>query len=52
MGGYGFYVWSAYLITFLVLAANLMSSWRKKTKLMRQLERRESTKSYPANESQ
>ncbi len=41
MGGYGFYVWTSYGITLLVLVATLLSPIMLKRKLLSELARRE-----------
>ncbi len=47
MGGYGFYVWSAYGVTFLVLAANaivpVLRARELRTRLARQARMEEQT---------
>lgn len=40
MGGYAFYVWSAYGIALLVLLANLLSPLRLRRRLIAELARR------------
>lgn len=40
MGGYGAYVWSAYAITFIVLALNVIQSVLKERKIVRALKKR------------
>lgn len=37
MDGHGAFVWSAYAITLLVLAAILIAPWRRQRRLLRQL---------------
>ncbi len=37
MGGYAFYVWTAYAICFIVLAVNLMLPIVRRKKLLREL---------------
>jgi heme exporter protein D len=37
MGGYAFYVWSAYLVVGVVLAANLVYPLRRRRALLRQI---------------
>lgn len=37
MDGHGAFVWSAYAITLLVLAAILVAPWRRQRRLLRQL---------------
>ena len=39
MGGYGFYVWSAYGVALVVLVANLAAPLRRERELRRQLDR-------------
>jgi len=41
MGGYGFYVWTSYGISLLVLLANLLSPILLKKKLLSELAQRE-----------
>jgi len=41
MGGYAFYVWSAYGITFLVLLFNILSPVLLRKQLLRQLSLRQ-----------
>ena len=33
MGGYGFYVWSSYGITFVLLATEVLMLWKRKRNL-------------------
>lgn len=40
MGGYGFNVWSVYVLFVIFIAANLILPMRKKKKIMSQLKRR------------
>lgn len=40
MGGYGFYVWSAYGVTFLVLVVNAVLPVLRERQLRRELARR------------
>ncbi|MDY6982597.1 MAG: heme exporter protein CcmD [Pseudomonadota bacterium] len=40
MGGYAFYVWTAYLITFVVLAANLLLPLRDRKRVLKLLKAR------------
>ncbi len=42
MGGYGFYVWSSYALTLVVLAANLISALRRHRRLLRDLREQQS----------
>ncbi|MGI9338661.1 MAG: heme exporter protein CcmD [Gammaproteobacteria bacterium] len=35
MGGYGGYVWSAFAITAIVLAANIIYAWQQKRRALR-----------------
>jgi heme exporter protein D len=37
MGGYGFYVWGSYFVTFLCIAAELVSLRNRKRTLLRRL---------------
>jgi len=39
MGGYGFYVWSAYLLGLAVLAANVLWAWQGTRRRLRELGR-------------
>lgn len=39
MGGYGAYVWSAYGVTLVVLALNVLLPWRKRRRLLKTLRR-------------
>lgn len=39
MGGYGLYVWSAYGVTVVVLALNVLLPWRKRKALLQALHR-------------
>lgn len=39
MGGYAFYVWTSYGITFLVLAANLIAPIIQRRKNLKRIER-------------
>ncbi len=40
MGGYAFYVWGSYALTFIVLALNLFIPLRREQKLLREIGRR------------
>jgi heme exporter protein D len=40
MGGYGFYVWSSYAITLLVLIINIILPARHKTRLLADIARK------------
>lgn len=40
MGGYAFYVWTSYAVTFLVLLANVLIPLRQEQKLLREIGRR------------
>jgi heme exporter protein CcmD len=40
MGGYAFNVWSVYLLFAIFLSVNLMSPFRKRKQIMRDLQRR------------
>lgn len=40
MGGYAFYVWTAYLITLVVLAANLLLPLRDRKRVLKLLKAR------------
>jgi heme exporter protein D len=37
MGGYAFYVWTSYLLTALVLGANILAPWLALKRLRRRL---------------
>jgi heme exporter protein D len=37
MGGYAFYVWSAYGLALVVLALNLTQPWRRRRVLLREI---------------
>jgi heme exporter protein D len=37
MGGYAFYVWSAYGLALLVLALNVTQPWRRRRQLLRDI---------------
>jgi heme exporter protein CcmD len=43
MGGYGYYVWSAYSITLLVFGINIFNLWQEK-KLIKKLIRQQKIK--------
>jgi heme exporter protein D len=40
MGGYGFYVWLSYGLTFLALAILIVNSYFKKNKILKNVEQR------------
>lgn len=40
MGGYGFYVWLSYGLTFLVLVILIINSMAKKNKILKNVEQR------------
>ncbi|MEW6353013.1 MAG: heme exporter protein CcmD [Pseudomonadota bacterium] len=40
MGGYAFYVWSAYAVTFAVLLVNVIVPLRAEQKLLREIARK------------
>tara|TARA_R110001583_G_scaffold26571_3_gene95750 strand:+ start:18876 stop:19082 length:207 start_codon:yes stop_codon:yes gene_type:complete len=40
MGGYGFYVWLSYGLTFLALAILIVNSFFKKNKILKDVEQR------------
>lgn len=37
MGGYAFYVWSAYTVAAVVLVANVIYPWRRRRQLLREI---------------
>ncbi|MCX7109986.1 MAG: heme exporter protein CcmD [Candidatus Methylumidiphilus sp.] len=39
MGGYAFYVWTAYAVAFAILIFNLVLSLRRKTEVLKSIER-------------
>ena len=41
MGGYGFYVWTSYGLTLIVLLANVVAPLRQRRKLLAELARRQ-----------
>lgn len=41
MGGYAFYVWTAYGLTLVVLSMAVLAPWRRHRRLRRELARRE-----------
>ncbi len=41
MGGYAFYVWTSYGLTFIVLLANVLAPLKQRRKLIADLARRE-----------
>ncbi|MFB9066746.1 heme exporter protein CcmD [Pseudofulvimonas gallinarii] len=45
MGGYGGYVWGAYLASFIVLAWDIVAPWRKRRELRRRRPARPSRRS-------
>ncbi|HLA74756.1 MAG TPA: heme exporter protein CcmD [Gammaproteobacteria bacterium] len=40
MGGYAFYVWGSYLLTFIVLLLNIIMPVRQEQKLLREIAQR------------
>lgn len=40
MGGYGFYVWTAYFIVFLILTCNFIASYRRHARKKREIARK------------
>lgn len=47
MGGYAFYVWSAYSLTLVVLGGALLAPWLRYRQLRRELARRERRRQPP-----
>jgi heme exporter protein D len=47
MGGYAFYVWSAYGLTLVVLGGALLAPWLRYRRLRREVTRRERRDSRP-----
>ena len=52
MGGYGFYIWSSYLITAVVFIGLFIALKMKKNRLMKQLRRRYRHQQESSNNNQ